>query len=57
VKKQIEKKLAGKFEQESLDHGFKKVEAKYFAEFENIFEKLGPYLYNNVFKVKNKSQK
>jgi hypothetical protein len=51
VKEQIEKKLAGKFEQESLDHAFKKIEVKYSAEFENIFEKLGPYLYVNIFKV------
>ena len=51
VKKQIETKIPYKFEQEALDLGFKKMEAKYTADFENIFQKLGPYLDANVFKV------
>lgn len=51
VKMTIEKKLAGKFEPDSLDAGFKKTEAKYCEVFEQIFQKLGPYLYTRVFKV------
>lgn len=51
LKVQIEKKYSGKFEQEALDMGFKKIEAKYAAGFDDIFQKLGPYIYANVFKV------
>ncbi len=52
VKIKIESKFAGKFEPEALNEGFSRIEAKYTAAFESVFQKLGPYLYTNVFKVR-----
>ena len=51
VKIKIESKFAGKFEPEALNEGFSRIEAKYTAAFESVFQKLGPYLNTNVFKV------
>jgi hypothetical protein len=51
VKNQIKVKAAGKFEEEALEQGFMKIEAKYKEAFESVFQKLGPYVFANVFKV------
>ncbi len=52
VKIKMESKFAGKYEPEALNEGFTRIEAKYSAAFETVFQKLGPYLYTNVFKVR-----
>jgi len=51
MKQQVEKKLAGRFDQTELDESFKKVEEKYQMNQEKIFEKLGSYLCAHILKV------
>merc|ERR1712002_319151 len=51
MKQQVERKQAGKFDQETLDKAFDNVDKKYRETVEKLFEKLGTYLCANLLVV------